>query len=180
MRDSAAFNPSAVVGLLKVGEGAARQTLLAVLVYGQDLYRDVACLQGALELAEHAPAQHVGQEDVERHGNDVILQGKFERLCAMRRDHGFQAGSVGRVDQDPGVAGIILDDQQRAIAGLQVVAIVEKRIGHTLGQNDGRWRRDPRRRLTQGRAWAHVHHRQIEREGAADARHAAQRQLATQ
>jgi hypothetical protein len=41
----------------------------------------VARLERALELAEHVPAQHVGQEDVERHGDRLVLQRKIERLA---------------------------------------------------------------------------------------------------
>ncbi len=60
--------------LVEVGEGAARQALLAILVHAEDLHRDVPRLECALELAEHVPAQHVGQEDVERHGHRFVLQ----------------------------------------------------------------------------------------------------------
>ena len=106
--------------LVEVGEGAARQALLAVLVHAEDLHRDVARLERALELAEHVPAQHVGQEDVERHGHGLVLQREVERLRAARGDHGLEARGMGGIDQDAGIVGIVLDDQQGAIAGWMV------------------------------------------------------------
>ena len=48
-------------------ERAARQPVLAILVERDDLHRDVPRLGILLQLAEHRPAEHVGQEHVERH-----------------------------------------------------------------------------------------------------------------
>ena len=129
--------------LVHVGEGAARQALLAVLVHAQDLHRNVARLERALELAEHVPAQHVWQEDVERHGDRLVLQREVERLGAARGDQRLQAGGMCGIDQDAGIVGIVLDDQQRALAGLQVVAVVGELVGEMLRQGDLRHRAAP-------------------------------------
>ena len=94
----------------------------------------MARLERALELAEHVPAQHVGQEDVERHGDRLVLQREVERLGAARGDHGLQARGMGGIDQDAGIVGIVLDDQQGAIAGLDGVAVVGELVGEMLGQ----------------------------------------------
>ena len=161
--------------LVEVGEGAARQALLAVLVHAQDLHRDVARLERALELAEHVPAQHVGQEDVERHGDGLVLQREVERLRAARRHHGLQVRGMGGIDQDAGIVGIVLDDQQGAVARLDGVAVVGELVGEMVGQGDLRQRQRARQRLAQRRARAGVHGRQVEREGAAEAGRAAQR-----
>ena len=161
--------------LVEVGEGAARQPLLAVLVHAQDLHRDVARLERALELAEHVPAQHVGQEDVERHGDRLVLQREVERLRAARRDQRLEAGGVRGIDQDAGVVGIVLDDQQGTArpagccGGRRGTGRRGARAAATCGSGAA-----ARQRLAQRRARAGVHGRQEEREGAADARRAAQ------
>ena len=51
--------------LVEVGERAALEAVLALLLDGDDLHGDVARRGVALELAQHRPAEHVGQEDVE-------------------------------------------------------------------------------------------------------------------
>ncbi len=62
-------------------EGAARQRVLAVLVERDDLHRDVPRQRILLELAQHRPAQHVGQEHVERDRGRLELLGKIERVA---------------------------------------------------------------------------------------------------
>ena len=100
------------------GERAARQPVLAVLVERDDLHRDVAGQRVLLELAEHVPAQHVGQEHVERHRGRLILLGKIERVGAAHRHQHLEALVAGEVDQDARIVRIVLDDQQDGIAGL--------------------------------------------------------------
>ena len=56
------------------GEGAARQPVLTVLVQGHDLHRDVPRQRVLLQLAQHRPAQHVGQEHVERDGASADIR----------------------------------------------------------------------------------------------------------
>jgi hypothetical protein len=155
---------------------------LAVLVHGQDLHRDVARLQRALELAQHVPAQHVGQEHVERHGDWLVLQREVESLGAACRHHGLQPGHMGRIDHDAGVVGVVLDDQKRAVAGLQLVAIVGILVDEMFRQRDGRQRLRALSlgRLTHGRSGTGVRHRQVQGEGAAGAGRAAQREFAAQ
>ena len=49
------------------GKSAAGQAMLAVFVQGHDLDGDVPGQRILLELAQHRPAQHVGQENIQRH-----------------------------------------------------------------------------------------------------------------
>ena len=72
--------------LVDEGEGAARKPVLAVLVERDDLHRDVPGQRILLELAEHVPAQHVGQEHVERHRGRLVLLGEVERVGAAHRE----------------------------------------------------------------------------------------------
>ena len=59
------------------GECAARQTVLAVFIEREDLHGNVARVGILLQVIQDCPAQHVGQEDVERNGRRV----KFTRQC---------------------------------------------------------------------------------------------------
>ena len=73
--------------LVEVGERAALEAVLALLLDGDDLHRDVARRRVLLELAQHRPAEHVGQEDVERDRGRHVLARERERLArrAWRR-----------------------------------------------------------------------------------------------
>ena len=104
-------------------EGAARQAVLAVLVERDDLHRDVPRERVLLELAEHVPPQHVGQEDVERDRGRLILLGEIEASRRASRQH-LEALVAGEVDHDPGIVRIVLHDQQDRVAGLDLEAVV--------------------------------------------------------
>ena len=101
-------------------EGAARKAVLAVLVERDDLHRDVPRERILLELAEHGPAQHVGQEHVERDRGRLILLGEIERIVAAHGHQHLEALVARQVDQDARVVRIVLDDQQDRVAGLDV------------------------------------------------------------
>ena len=49
-----------------VGEGAVCQTMLPLFFERNDLHRNVPGLWIQLEVVEHGPPEHVGQEDIER------------------------------------------------------------------------------------------------------------------
>ena len=67
-------------GLGHERERAALQPVLALVLDGEDLHRDVARVAAALELVEHGPAEHVGQEHIERDGRRLDT-------CAPARGH---------------------------------------------------------------------------------------------
>ena len=102
--------------------------MAAVLVGGQDLHRDVPRLGFLLQLVEHGPAEHVGQEDVERHRRRQELAGQGQGLGAAARDQRLQPAVAGEIDQDARVVRIVLDDEQRGVVGPDVGPIV----GHDL------------------------------------------------
>ena len=83
--DSAALTPFGRGRLVDKGKCAARQRVLAILVQRDDLNRDMPGQRIVLELAQHRPAEHVGQEDVERDGGRLELLGKIQRFGAARR-----------------------------------------------------------------------------------------------
>ena len=66
-------------------ERAARQSMLTIFVQRDDLHGYVARQRVLFELTEHVPAQHVGQEDVERYRGRLVLLGQIERVIAAQR-----------------------------------------------------------------------------------------------
>ena len=57
----------------QVGERTVREAVLALLVDGDDLHRDMTRGRVELEIVQHRPAEHVGQEDIERDGRGRSL-----------------------------------------------------------------------------------------------------------
>ena len=105
-------------------ERAARQRVLAILVERDDLHRNVPGQRILLELAQHGPAEHVGQEHVERHGSRLELLGEFKRIDAAHRDQHLEAAVAREIHDDAGVVRVVLDDQQDAVAGNDVQPVV--------------------------------------------------------
>ena len=101
-----------------------------------------------LEPLQHAPAVDVGQEDVQRDGVGLVLARHGQGGGAERRDQPLEALLAGRVQQEAGEAQVVLDDQQHAVAGLDVVAVVadlvdqRRRLGSAaISRGPGRGRR---------------------------------------
>ena len=70
------------LGRRRLGDEAerpARQAMLAIFVQGDDLNRNVPRRRVLLQLAEHRPAQHIGQEDIQRDGGGLELLRQFQR-----------------------------------------------------------------------------------------------------
>src|SRR5205085_2336814 len=171
--------------LVDKGEGAAGEPVLAVLVERDDLHRDVSRCRVLLQLAQHGPAQHVGQEDVERDRCRLIFAGEGEGLRAAHRDQDLQALVMRQIGDNPRVVGIVLDDQQDRLTRLDALAVVRHRLDrlgeparhqdHWVHQRLAGWQRRAVPRADAGIAkW------QIERKGAADIGRAAQLDLAAE
>ena len=77
-----------------------------------------------LEAREHGPAEHVGQEDVERDRGRPVLAHQAQRLGAAVGDQHLEAARAREVAQHRRVVRVVLDDQQRRLAGIQRVAVV--------------------------------------------------------
>ena len=187
MRVSAASTPSVVVGLVTKENAPRARRVLAILVERDDLHGDVPRQRILLELAEHGPAEHVGQEYVERHRRRLELLGEIERVGAARGDQHLEALVAGEVQDDAGVMRVVLDDQQDAVAGLDLQPIVRDVLHGAIGRRQPRARgpcmvSGPRHGArAAGRVGrTDVFHRQIEREGAALARRAVQLDFAAE
>ncbi len=84
--------------------------MLAVLIERDDLHRDVPGGGILLQLAQHGPAQHVGQEHIERDSGRLILAGERERLGAAHRDQHLETLIMRQIGDDAGVVRVVLDD----------------------------------------------------------------------
>ena len=65
--------------------------MLAIFVQGNDLHRNMTRERILLELIEDGPAEHVGQEYVERHRIRLELLRQIERVRPARRDQDLKA-----------------------------------------------------------------------------------------
>ena len=108
----------------EVGEGAVREAVLAFFFQGDDLHRDVARGRVELELVEHRPAEHVGQENIERDGRGVELPGEGKAQRALGGDDALEALVARQAQEDARVVRVVLDDEQDGVALLDGVAIV--------------------------------------------------------
>ena len=124
MRVKAAPSPSGVVGLVTKGEGPARQAVMPVFIQRQHLDRDVPGGRILFQMIEHRPAQHVGQEDIQRYRCGMEFAGQGQGFCAIHRDQHLESRVARQIAQHPRVVRIIFDDQQDRIVGLQVLAVV--------------------------------------------------------
>ena len=92
---------------------------------------------------------------------------------------------MSEIGQYARVMGIVLDDQQYGIAGIEDCAVVRQLLDRQIGQPRSRQARWGGRRHGAGgpracRRWGNIFERQIQRKGAANAWHAAQLKLAAE
>ena len=118
-------------------ECAARESVPPVLVERDDLHRDVAGCRVLLELAQHRPAEHVGQEHVERNCGRLVLLGEIQRLGAARGDQHPETPVAGEIDHDPRIVRIVLDDQQGIVARLDFETIVRDGLDRPFDERAG-------------------------------------------
>ncbi len=171
-------------GLVHEGERAALQAVLALFLDGEDLHRDVTRRGVALQLVEHRPAEHVRQEHVERDRRRAMLAREAQAFHAGLGDDRLELRVAREVEQHLRVVRIVFDDQQHAVLGLQILAIVVELFGACDRHRDRlehllRFLAPGLQGILQV-GGADVADRQVERERAAGARHARQLQLAAE
>ena len=88
---------------------------MPVFVEGQHLHRDVPGRRILLQVVQHRPAQHVGQENIQRNGRRMILVRERKRFRAARGHQNFKSLVAGKIAQDARIVRIVLDDQQDGI-----------------------------------------------------------------
>ena len=124
IRSSAAWMVSVVRRLGQVRERAALDALVALLLDGDDLHRDVAGVGVLLEPRQHRPAEHVGQEHVERDRGRPVFAHHAQAVGAAIGDQHLEAARARQVAQHRRVARVVLDHQQRRVARHDLGAIV--------------------------------------------------------
>ena len=77
-----------------------------------------------LQVIEHSPAAHIRQANIERDGVRFEVPGEGQGRTAAQGHQGFETLAACSFHQYFGKSGVILDDQQHGVAGLNVVAIV--------------------------------------------------------
>src|SRR5215213_3173042 len=92
------------------GERPAGQAMLAVLVEGHDLNRNMPGQRILLQLAEHAPSKDVGKEYIERYRGWLILLGKLDGVCPAPCKQHLEPAISRQVHDDTRVMHIVLDD----------------------------------------------------------------------
>ena len=122
--------------LVEIRERAALEPVLALLLDRADLHRDVARRRVLLQLREHRPAEHVGQEDVERHRGRLVLARERERFGAAHRDEPLEAVVAREREQRARVVRIVLRDEQHGVARLEVLAVVRDLLDARRRQHD--------------------------------------------
>ncbi len=100
-------------GLGYEGESPAGQSVLPVFVQRDDLHRDVPGGRILLQLTQDRPAEHIGQEDVQRDCRRPELADEIEAFSATRGHQYFEPLFMGQVDQRAGIMRVVLDNQQR-------------------------------------------------------------------
>ena len=124
IRSNACSRSSVVRRLDEVRERAVRQAVLPLLLDREHLHRDVARRRIELQVVEHRPAEHVGQEDVERDGGRQVLARQRQRRLAAVGDDALEALVAREAEQDARVVRVVVDDEQDVVASLDVVAVV--------------------------------------------------------
>ena len=112
-----------VVGFVTNEKRAARQSMMPVFIQGEHLHGDMARARILLQVVEHGPTQHVGEEDVERNGSGMIFAGQGEGLRAIIATRTLKPLSW-QDRKDARIVRIVFDDQQHGIVGLQIRSIV--------------------------------------------------------
>ena len=62
------------------GKGALGQSVLPILIQGDNLHRDMPRAWVMLQLAEHRPAEHVREEDIQRDRGRTVFPSQSERV----------------------------------------------------------------------------------------------------
>jgi hypothetical protein len=98
--------------------------MLALFLDRQHLHWNVPRRGIQLQVVQHRPAQHVGQEHVERDRGRTILLGEQERRLAAVGHDPLEPLVASQSEQHPSVMGIVVDNQQDGVAFIDVLAIV--------------------------------------------------------
>ena len=77
-----------------------------------------------LQLAEHRPAEHVREEDIQRDRGRTVLPSQSERVGPAGRNQHLEPAIVSEVDQDAAVVGVVLHDQKNQVIRLEILPVI--------------------------------------------------------
>ena len=127
--------------LADIRKCAAGQGMLTVFVQCDDLNRNVPCQRVMFQLTEHGPAEHVGQEDIERYRGGLELLGEIQGFGAAGRAQDLKALIARQIDQDARIMRIILNDQKNRIPRFEIEAVIRDLFDDALLRRDLQRRR---------------------------------------
>src|ERR1700687_1184641 len=115
---------------------AAGESVLPVFVQRDDLNRNVSGQRVVLQLTEHRPAQHIGQEHIERHRGGLELLGEIQRLGTAGGDQDLETLVASQVYQDARIMRIVLDNQKNRVPRFEIQPVVRELLDDTLRRRD--------------------------------------------
>ena len=117
-----------VVGLVTKAKAPCERPWCRSSSSGQHLHRDVAGGRVLLQMIQDRPAEHVGQQDIERDGGGVELAREGEGFGAAHGDQDLEALVAREIAENARIVQVIFDDQQDGVAWLKIVAVVLDRL----------------------------------------------------
>ena len=115
---------------------ASRQAVVPIFVQRQHLNRYVTGCRILLQVVQHRPAQHVGQENIQRHCGRMVFLGQREGFCTASRHKNLEALVPGEIAQHTRIVRVIFDNQQDGIVGLQILPVVGNLLDRMLRDPD--------------------------------------------
>ena len=116
-----------------IGQGTQLAATLGFLLYRNDVHRDVTGCRVVFQLIENDPAARVRQPHIQGDGIRPVLPGQHQRGLSLHRHQGLEAALMGKVQQDAGEARVVFDDQDHAIARLNIGAVILDPFHHECG-----------------------------------------------
>ena len=138
-------------GFCRDGEAPQLDAPPPALVAGDDVDGDVAVPGSCLRRSRTTQPAMSGRRRSSVMASGVGRLGQLQGHLAPRGDQALEAHLVGHVQQDRGELGVVLDDEEEAVARLEVVAVAAD-----VHLGDGRRRPRGRRRRTAGVGRARV------------------------
>ncbi len=105
-------------------DGATIQPARAAVDGGDEVHRDRPCAVVGLQFVEYRPAIHRRQCDVQQDAGRVMFARQLQARFAIDGGQRAVALAMDHVDQDARERRIVLDHQDRGLAGQQRTAIV--------------------------------------------------------
>jgi hypothetical protein len=128
--------------LLEVGDGARLQSRLAFPHPADDVHGDVARVRVVLQAIENRPTVQPRQIDVQRHRVRLVRVRDPQAGLTVQRDQPLEVLLTRHVEKNAREVDVVLDDEDHAIAGRQVVTIVVETVGTRQILLGGGQRRD--------------------------------------